>query len=179
MKTHEFTLIASGLDPRADDFEDRLYEAGCSDATIAFQRGMIIIEFARERESFADALISACQDVAKAGAVVERIEPDYLVNLSDIAERAGLSRAAISLYCKGERGSGFPKPKARVTSDTPLWDWVDVATWMVQHHRLEASVVDEARSVRTANIVRETSGEADFLKRLQETLGAKLDKARA
>jgi len=37
------------------------------------------------------------------GATVERIEPDHLVSLADIARRAGLTRAAISLYAKGMR----------------------------------------------------------------------------
>jgi putative intracellular protease/amidase len=170
MKTSEFTLIASGLDPRADDFEDRLYEAGCSDATIAFQRGMIIIEFARKADSFAAALVSACADVAKAGATIERIEPDYLVNLSDIAERCGLSRAAVSLYCKGERGSGFPKPAARVTSDSPLWDWVDVSDWLYRQNRVSAEIVTEARLVRQANLIRQCVPQETFVEQLTEKL---------
>ena len=28
MKIHEFTIIASGLDPAAEGYEDRLFEAG-------------------------------------------------------------------------------------------------------------------------------------------------------
>jgi hypothetical protein len=38
MKMHEFSIIASGLDPRAEDFELRFYGAGCDDAAIAFQK---------------------------------------------------------------------------------------------------------------------------------------------
>src|ERR1700675_2404183 len=107
MKTHEFAIIASGLDPEADDFEDRFYEAGCDDATVSYQKGAIILEFAREAQTFAKALISAFSNVQQAGAKIERVEPDYLVSLSDIAMRSGLSRAAISLYSKGERSEGF------------------------------------------------------------------------
>ncbi len=51
MKTHEFSIIASGLAPQADDFESRFYEAGCYDATLSFQKGHIIVDFAREAES--------------------------------------------------------------------------------------------------------------------------------
>jgi hypothetical protein len=153
MKTHEFTIVASGLDPEAEDFEDRFYEAGCDDATISHQKGAIILEFAREAPTFAKALISAFADVQKAGAKVERIEPDYLVNLSDIATRSGLSRAAISLYCKGERGDGFPAPVARVTSESPLWDWVDVSRWMVRHNKLPRDEVLHARMVKEANLL--------------------------
>lgn len=170
MTSFEFTIIASGLDPRADDFEDRLYEAGCSDATISFQKGMIILEFAREAARFSEALISACENLGEAGASVERIEPDYLVNLSDIAARSGLTRAAISHYYKGARGSDFPKPKARVTSDSPLWDWVEIATWMFNQQRVTQEVVEQAKIVRAANILRETMPRDNFVKRLQKRL---------
>src|SRR5262245_16595195 len=50
MKTLEFTIVASGLDPDTDGFEDRFFEAGCDDATIVVKRGAIILEFAREAE---------------------------------------------------------------------------------------------------------------------------------
>ena len=44
MKMYEFSIIASGLDPQADDFEARFYNAGCDDATISFQKGHIIVD---------------------------------------------------------------------------------------------------------------------------------------
>ena len=34
MKKFEFSIIASGLDPAAEDFEQRFYDAGCDDAPI-------------------------------------------------------------------------------------------------------------------------------------------------
>ena len=169
MKTHEFTVVASGLDPEADGFEDRFYEAGCGDATISFQKGAIILEFARDARTFAKALISAFADVQRAGAKIERIEPDYLVSLSDIAARSGLSRAAISLYCRGERGEGFPPPVARVTSESPLWDWVDVSRWMLQHSKVSPDDVVQARMVKEANLVAQshTLKRDQFVKRLE------------
>ncbi len=178
MKTHEFTIIASGLDPQADDFEDRFYEAGCDDATISFQKGAIILEFAREAPTFAKALVSAFADVQRAGAKVERIEPDNLVSLSDIAARTGLSRAAISLYGKGERGQGFPAPVARVTSESPLWDWVDVSSWMVQQGKLPADNVTVARIVREANLVAQLRDlkPGQMIKQLEKS-AAELDRA--
>src|SRR6266446_4522389 len=92
-RTFEFSIIASGLDPSADDFETRFFDAGCDDATVSFQKGRIIVDFAREASSIDAAIASAIECVKAAGAVVERIEPDPLVNLSDIAERTGLTRA--------------------------------------------------------------------------------------
>jgi hypothetical protein len=123
MKTHEFTIVASGLSPEAPDFEDRFFEAGCDDAIISLQKGIIVLEFAREAPNFIKALTSALSDVQRAGAKAERIEPDHLVSMADIARRAGLTRAAISLYAKGMRAQEFPAPVARVTPESPLWDW--------------------------------------------------------
>lgn len=172
MKTYEFAIIASGLDPETEDFEDRFFEAGCDDATIAFQKGAIILEFAREAPSFAHALVSAAEDVQKAGATVERFEPDTLVSLSDIAARSGLSRAAISLYVKGERSDGFPAPVARVMSESPLWDWVSVARWMHAHGKMTEEAVVEARLLREANRLVEQRGVAEggFGRLLEERL---------
>ncbi len=153
MRTYEFTIIASGLDPHADGFADRFFNAGCDDATISFQKGLIILEFDREAKNFAHAISSAFAAVYMAGAKVERFEPDHLVSLSEIAKRSSLTRSAISHYAKGERGEGFPLPIARVTSESPLWDWVDVSRWMHKYAKLDNEVVLEARLVREANVV--------------------------
>jgi hypothetical protein len=75
MGTHEFIIVASGFDPAAKDFEDRLHEAGCDDATISFQKGVALLDFARQAPTFAKALMSALKEVQKAGAKIERVEP--------------------------------------------------------------------------------------------------------
>lgn len=152
MKAYSFTIIASGLDPNTSNFEDRFFEAGCDDATITFQKGAIILEFEREAKNLAHALDSAIRDVDAAGARVEHLEPDHLVNLSDIAVRAGVTRAAASNYAKGLRGNDFPAPVARVTTDSALWDWVEVARWLFRHRRLALQDVLRARLVRQINV---------------------------
>lgn len=151
MKRFEFTIIASGLDPESEDFADRFFNAGCDDATISYQKGAIVLEFSREARSFAHALFSAVLGVHRAGAKVEHIEPDYLVSLSEIAARACISRSAVTLFAKGERGRDFPTPIARVTTESPLWDWVAVARWMYRKRTVSRAVVVEAKIVREAN----------------------------
>ena len=153
MPIWEFTVVASGLDPAAPGFEDRFFAAGCDDATVAFQRGAIVLDFARSARSFASALASAVRDVGRAGARVERVEPDPLVSLSDIAVRAGLSRAAISHYALGNRGEGFPAPVVRVTTESPLWDWAEVAGWMRRQGKakVDDAAVLQARQVKACN----------------------------
>lgn len=151
MNAHEFTIIASGLDPRAEEFERRFYDAGCDDATISFQKGHIILDFARIAETFEDAVASAIRDTFAAGARVERIEPDPLVSLADIAARANMSRAAMTQYSKGQRGKHFPAPVAKVTSDSPLWDWPSVARWLFRNGKLPRRGAIEAAIVKEAN----------------------------
>lgn len=87
MSIYNFTIIASGVDHNADDFEDKFFQAGCDDATISVQKGAIILEFSREERSFPRALLSAFLSVQKAGAKVVHFEPDHLVSLTDIANR--------------------------------------------------------------------------------------------
>jgi hypothetical protein len=74
MKEFEFCIIASGLDPESEDFEQRFYDAGCDDATISFQKGCIIVDFTREAGSIDEAIVSAMKAVETAGARVERIK---------------------------------------------------------------------------------------------------------
>ena len=151
MKTFEFTIIASGFDVEGP-YEDALFEAGCDDATLSVQKGVLILEFDRESVSFSRAVASACLEVASAGLVVERVEPDHLVSLSEIAERAQLSRQAISLYARGDRAEGFPPPAAKVTSKHPLWDWQEVSQWLCDKSLLSKEEVVQARIVKEANI---------------------------
>jgi len=67
MSTFEFSIIASGFDPVSETFEARFYDAGCDDATVSFQKGRIILDFAREAASIEAAVPSAIENVAKAG----------------------------------------------------------------------------------------------------------------
>ena len=129
----------------------RFYEAGCDDATISFQRGRIIVDFSREAESIDVALVSALTEVESTGATVERIEPDPLVSLADIATRTHMTRAAMTNYAKGHRGHGFPAPVARITSESPLWNWDEVAHWLFRHGRIDAETVLAAFALRRVN----------------------------
>jgi hypothetical protein len=151
MRVYEFSIVASGLDPSADDFESRFYDGGCDDATVSFQRGHIILDFARVASSADEAISSAIANVRSAGATVDRVEPDPLVSLSEIASRAGLTRAALSQYASGQRSSGFPAPVAKVTSNNPLWKWAAVASWLFARNKLGDHALAEADAVAEAN----------------------------
>ncbi len=169
MKNHSLTIIASGLDVLGDAFADRFFEAGCDDATVAIQKGLFVLEFDREARTFTHALVTAMRDVARAGARIERVEPDYLVSAAEIAKRSDLGRAVISLYAKGERGRDFPAPVMRVTSESPLYDWAEVAAWLHHHGKLPLADVVQARTVREVNrfVMREQLGRSFLARQLQ------------
>lgn len=178
MEMFEFTVIATGLDPEAEDFEVRFFDAGCDDATVSFQKGHILVDFTREAETLEQAITSAINDIEKTGASVERVEPDPLVSLADIARRADLSRAAITNYVKGDRGAGFPAPKLRVTTDNPLWDWADASKWLFEHHRLTLDVAINAMVVSEANLVI-TRGYDDFGPTLHKRVSSRMQEFEA
>ena len=165
MAMFDFVLVGSGLDPQSEDFETRFWDAGCDDATIAFQNGRIVADFSREAASFEEALLSAVRDFSAAGATVERIEPDPLVSLADMARRSGMTRAAMTHYASGQRQSGFPAPVAKVSSNSPLWDWAEVAQWLCHHKRLDADSAKQASILHAANEA--LTDTADFAEALE------------
>ncbi|KRA62160.1 hypothetical protein ASD89_24055 [Caulobacter sp. Root656] len=173
MKTFEFTIIATGLDPEADDYETRFYDAGCDDALVSFQKGHTLVDFAREADCLEDAIVSAVEHVRQAGAKVERVEPDPLVSLADMAERSNMSRSAMTNYFKGHRAQGFPGPKARVTTSSPLWDWADISAWLFRNNRLPREVAISAMVVSQANDVIDCC-EQDFKRSLHERVQERL-----
>lgn len=72
--TFEFTIVVTGVDPHAEDFADRFYEAGCDDALLSLQAGEVRLEFCREADRIETAFATAVRDVRRAGAQVVRIE---------------------------------------------------------------------------------------------------------
>lgn len=130
MTEHRFTLTVEG--PVDDEHVlDALFEAGCDDATFGSIDGAGYADFTRTAPSFLLAVRSAIRDIETVrGIRVIRIEPEDLVTMAEIARRLGRTRESIRLLIAGERGpGGFPAPVSRVRARSPLWRWVDVATW--------------------------------------------------
>lgn len=151
LRTFAFSVIADLASVPFEIAAERLYDAGCDDATVSLQKGLLAVEFSREAKSFGHALRTAVSDVESAGFKVLQIEPGDLVTISDVAARAGLTRAAVSLYANGERGRAFPPPVARITTDSPLWDWVEVSRWLKRRGLVDRGAVVEGRLVRAFN----------------------------
>lgn len=169
MNTFSFAFVVNA-DPHAEGFDDRFFEAGCDDATIAVMRGAVALCFSREDSTYKDAVLSAYSDILSAKADVIRFEPDFLVSQTEIAARAGLSKTAVSMYEKGERGEGYPKPYARITTSSPLWDWVEVSKWLCLRGKLDES---EYRSALVSRIINyHVQTDKDFEKAREDVEGA-------
>lgn len=151
MNTYSFTFVVGDANAHSDDLEDRFFDAGCDDATLVLMHGAIAVCFDREADTYKDAVFSAYENVQSTDSKILRFEPDYLVSATEIAARSGLSKAAVSLYEKGERGVNFPKPFARITTSSPLWDWMAVSKWLCINNKVEIGIFREAQVTRYVN----------------------------
>ena len=145
MSTFHFTLIVDGPDLQDRHVIDRLFEAGCDDATVGVSDGVQFVDFDREAEALDDALLSAVHDLEKLeGVEVVRIADAGLASLADIAARVGRTRESVRLLVSGARGPGnFPKPVTDPRSRYRLWRWPEVAGWFKEHRGEFPSVADE------------------------------------
>ena len=144
MSSFQFTLIVDGPELQDQPLIDRLFEAGCDDATIGSSDGVQYVDFDREAEALDDAILSAVDDLEKLqGVEVIRIADAGLASLADIAARVGRTRESVRLLVSGTRGPGnFPKPVTDPRSRYRLWRWSDVASWFKEHRGEFPTVAD-------------------------------------
>jgi hypothetical protein len=73
-RVFEFTFTIDVPGEFTVETADRLYEAGCDDATFGTSNGVHFGTFHREADSLGDAIGSAVKDVERAGLSVARVE---------------------------------------------------------------------------------------------------------
>lgn len=154
MQEFDFALIVGGVPELTEKVEDALFGAGCDDATLSMQYGLLYMEFSRAAKSLKDAIVSAIQDVQKSGigAKVQRVDECNLVTASDIARRISRSRQLVHQYMTGQRGPGaFPPPECHLADHAPLWRWCAVSYWLVQNNLLRAEESSNAEVVEVIN----------------------------
>jgi hypothetical protein len=151
---HDFALIVGGVRALTQAVEDALFNAGCDDATLSIQHGLLYLEFSRAAKSLEEAIISAINNVrnAQIGAEVLRVDESNLVTMSEIARRIGRSRQLVHQYMIGKRGpGGFPPPECHLTDHAPLWAWCAVSYWLVQNNLLRPEEGRNAEVVEAIN----------------------------
>lgn len=146
MNTYHFTIVIRDARYELDDLEDCLFKAGCDDALVCSYNGTVYLEFDRESETAEQAVKSALANIRNAGFKELVVEENGYASLAEMAERAGLSRQAFSLYAKNQRGDGkFPTPVYGLSSKTALYSWPEVATWLYRQGKLSQTHYDVSR----------------------------------
>ncbi len=142
MLTYEFTIILGGVDLDTQ-YEDAFFEAGCDDGTICLKGKTLYIEFMREAESAKAAVSSAMANVIAAGAHVIAFNEAGPVTISEAANMANMTRAALGQLESGKRGPGGFPPPIHVGA-TSIWSWISIARWLDQAGKVSKSRIEVA-----------------------------------
>ena len=127
-----FTLIVEANEKTTEEISESVYAAGCDNALVHSRGGVVFVDFACDGSSMTKEVLEAIQAVETAvhGLQVLRIEPEDQVTASEIARRSKRTRESVRKLISGERGpGGFPHPIAAFSKKSPLWSWLEVASW--------------------------------------------------
>lgn len=153
-----FTLKYQLTDEDGDHEQlvERLFEAGCDDATIGIgQPGRIALAFRRESTDAWSAIYTALCDVKRAIASARLVEagPDF-VGLTDVADVAGVTRQNMRKLMLAH-ASHFPLP---VHEGNPsVWHLADVLVWLTGRgdYPIRHDLIDVAKSAKQVNLAKE------------------------
>ena len=141
MNNYALTFV---VDPLSEETEDRILGAGMMPSTLdqlnqvmTLSRGATCLDAARE----------AARRLSALGPRVQRLDLD-LVNQAEIADRVGMSRAAVNkwVHCQ-DPGQSFPAP--HTAAPALLWAWGDVNEWLRRH---KTACCDDARTPNAAEV---------------------------
>ncbi len=145
MSIYHFTIVVRDASSNLADLEDQFFEVGCEDALLCEYNGTIYLEFDREADSALQAVRSALDSIRSLGFKDLIVEEQGFSTLSEMAERTGISRQALSLYAQNKRGNGnFPKPMYGLASKSAMYLWSEVATWLFQQGKLDKAQYEVA-----------------------------------
>ncbi|MGG1949149.1 DNA-binding protein [Trinickia sp. NRRL B-1857] len=135
---------------------ERLFEAGCDDATVGMgQPGRIALAFTRDAADAWSAIHSALQDARKAMPSARLVEagPDF-VGLTDVADLAGVTRQNMRKLMLAH-ASRFPLPVHEGSSS--VWHLSDVLIWLSGRgsYPISAGLVDIAKATKQVNLAKE------------------------
>lgn len=174
----DFALIVRGVSELADEVQDALFEAGCDDATVSMQHGLLYIEFSRAAKSLKDAILSAIRDVQRSRLALRvlRVDECDLVTASEIARRINRSRQLVYQYINGQRGpGGFPPPECHLMDHAPLWAWCAVSHWLSQNNLLRPEECRDAEVLWAINTVLEEARHEERTPGLREQIARELE----
>lgn len=147
MNNYHFTVVVRDARSDLSVLEDKFFEAGCDDALVCSYNDTIYLEFDREAENAEQAIHSALDNIRSLGFHDLIVEEQGYSTLAVMAERAGMTRQALSLYAKNKRGDGnFPRPMYGHASRSAMYFWPEVATWLFNQGKLHKNHYEVART---------------------------------
>lgn len=148
MPTYEFT-VALDRAPEAQDF-DLIFEAGLDDSTPEIREGRGVLNIARDADTLSTAIVSAVENVERAGFRVVGIDTEDLVSLKTIARRLDRTYESVRLLASGKRGAGaFPAPLSG--DGWALYSWAGVSAWFSSKYGAAVSVSEDERVIAAAD----------------------------
>ena len=148
MNNYHFTVVVRDARANLSELEDKFFEAGCDDALLCSYNETIYLEFDREADNAEQAVSSALNDIRSLGFHDLIVEEQGYSTLAEMAERAGMTRQALSLYAQNKRGDGsFPRPMYGLASKSAMYFWPEVATWLFNQGKLHKNHYEVARTV--------------------------------
>ena len=167
-------LVLSGVVEPTAEIEDALFESGCDDATLLFRNQTAYLDFDRKAVDLERAILSAIKNVesTNAGLKVVSVEPGDIVNASEIARRAELTREYIRLLVSGERGEGdFPIVQSGIASNLLVWSWAETSRWLYERKKIDdENIVEVAEFIRDLNAALEVREHKDLATRRNRLL---------
>lgn len=125
------------------------------DATFAQVRGQLVAMVDVDGSSFASAVLSSVSLFMSHGCLVERVLPDELVSIGEIARRRGKTRQWAANIVSGRRGAGgFPEPFSSIGPAGALgahWRWQDVEAYFNDERVDPAVLVRESAFLGALN----------------------------
>ncbi|MBF4520348.1 XRE family transcriptional regulator [Acinetobacter towneri] len=148
MNNYHFTVVVRDARANLSELEDKFFEADCDDALLCSYNDTIYLEFDREADNAEQAVSSALNDIRSLGFHDLIVEEQGYSTLAEMAERAGMTRQALSLYAQNKRGDGnFPRPMYGLASKSAMYFWPEVATWLFNQGKLHKNHYEVARTV--------------------------------
>ena len=148
MNNYHFTVVVRDARANLSELEDKFFEAGCDDALLCSYNDTIYLEFDREADNAEQAVSSALNDIRSLGFHDLIVEEQGYSTLAEMAERAGMTRQALSLYAQNKRGDGnFPRPMYGLASKSAMYFWPEVATCLFNQGKLHKNHYEVARTV--------------------------------
>jgi len=116
--------------------------------------GIFEADFGRVAPTFADAVLSAIEDVQGVFPEAEliQVEPDALTTISGIAKCLGRSHESIRLLIQGKRGpGGFPKTASAPDAKPQVWRWHEVVDWFEREMYVRVPEAENAKFLAMLN----------------------------